>query len=83
LLLLYLLIILILNCFLLMSPPGLGQTRTEDHNLVLDLKDVRLVDRDAVRFLVACETDGLRLQNCSAYIREWIVREGDGNRAKR
>ena len=46
--------------------------------IVLDLKDLVLVDRDAVRFLKRCESNGLDLRNCSAYIREWISREQDG-----
>jgi hypothetical protein len=41
----------------------------------LELKEVTLVDADAVRFLGSCETEGIQLLNCSAYIREWIVRE--------
>jgi hypothetical protein len=41
----------------------------------LELKEVTLVDADAVRFLDSCESDGIQLLNCSAYIREWIVRE--------
>ena len=41
----------------------------------LELKEVTLVDADAVRFLGSCETEGIELLNCSAYIREWIVRE--------
>jgi anti-anti-sigma regulatory factor len=43
--------------------------------VVLDLKDVVLVDRDIVRFLQACERDGVVLRNCASYIREWIARE--------
>ena len=43
--------------------------------VVLDLKDVVLVDRDIVRFLRACERDGIVLRNCPPYIREWIARE--------
>jgi anti-anti-sigma regulatory factor len=43
--------------------------------LVLDLKDVVLVDREAVRFLRARESDGITLRNCPPYIREWIARE--------
>ena len=43
--------------------------------LVLDLKDVVLVDRDAVRFLRARERAGIALRNCAPYIREWIARE--------
>ena len=46
-------------------------------NLVLDLKDVVLVDRDIVRFLREREGSGIVLRNCPAYIREWIVREED------
>jgi len=46
-----------------------------DHGLVLDLAEVKLVDRDAVRFLAQIETQGARLRNCSAFIREWISRE--------
>jgi hypothetical protein len=57
----------------------LFQSEPKDHNLVLDLKDVRLVNRDAVRFLADCEADGVRLKNCPAYIREWIARERDGS----
>src|SRR5262245_45764328 len=43
--------------------------------LVLDLKDVVLVDRDAVRFLRSREENGIALRNCPPYIREWIARE--------
>jgi ABC-type transporter Mla MlaB component len=46
------------------------------HKLVtLDLKDVWLVDREAVSFLVRCEGTGIRLKNCSPYVREWISSE--------
>jgi predicted metal-binding protein len=46
-------------------------------NIILDLRDVRLADRDAVRFLRGCEADGMKLENCPAYIREWMGREKD------
>jgi predicted metal-binding protein len=45
--------------------------------IVLDLRDVRLADRDAVKFLRGCEADGMKLENCPAYIREWMDREKD------
>lgn len=45
--------------------------------LVLDLKDVTLLDCDAVKFLARCEADGIQLGDCPAYIREWIERETD------
>jgi len=43
--------------------------------VVVDLKDVKLVDRDVVRFLADCETNGTELRHCSPYIREWILKE--------
>ena len=41
--------------------------------IVLDLKDLTLVDQDAVSFLKRCEADGIQLKNCPAFIREWIL----------
>ena len=32
--------------------------------IVLDLRDVRLADRDAVKFLRDCEAGGMKLENC-------------------
>ena len=49
-----------------------------DHLLAMDLKDVTLVDRDAVKYLARCEAGGFKLENCPAYIREWIRKEKDG-----
>jgi hypothetical protein len=46
-------------------------------NIILDLREVRLADRDAVRFLRDCQADGVRLENCPAYVREWMDREQD------
>ena len=45
--------------------------------IILDLRDLRLAHRDAVRFLRRCEADGMKLENCPAYVREWIDREKD------
>ena len=42
---------------------------------VLQLDEVTLVDVDVVRFLNRCETQGVRLVNCSPYILEWMNRE--------
>jgi predicted metal-binding protein len=44
-------------------------------NIILDLRDVRLADRDAVKFLMGCEAGGMKLENCPAYVREWMDRE--------
>ena len=40
--------------------------------LILDLKDVTLVNQDAVKFLGRCEADGIKLENCPLHIRTWI-----------
>jgi ABC-type transporter Mla MlaB component len=44
-----------------------------DQKLVLDLRDIRLVDQDAVSFLDKCEAGGAILRNCPTYIRNWIA----------
>jgi hypothetical protein len=46
-------------------------------DIVVDLKDVSLVDREAMRFFARCEADGVRLENCTPYLREWMEREKD------
>jgi len=51
-----------------------------NRSMALDLKELTLVDRDAVRFLKQCESNGIELRNCSPYIREWMTREHDDER---
>jgi hypothetical protein len=46
-------------------------------DIILDLRDLRLAHRDAVRFLRRCEADGMTLEKCPPYIRQWIDREND------
>lgn len=53
----------------------LFRNEAEGRQIVLDLKDLTLVDCEAVRFLGRCESDTIRLRNSPAYIREWIERE--------
>jgi len=43
---------------------------------------VTLVDVAVVRFLVACESDGVALVHCAPYIREWMGREEGPGGAK-
>ena len=47
----------------------------EARPLVLDLEDLVLADGDAIRYLCACERDGIELRNCRPYIRTLIARE--------
>jgi anti-anti-sigma regulatory factor len=53
----------------------LVRKEADGRRIVLDLKDLTLLDLDAVRFLGSCEADSIKLKNCPAYIREWITRE--------
>jgi hypothetical protein len=46
-------------------------------HITLDLKDVTLVDRGAVRFLADAEAAGIRIANCPEYVRSWIAAERD------
>jgi hypothetical protein len=45
--------------------------------VTLELKDLVLVDRDAVGFLRACEEMGIELRNCPQYVRIWMASVGD------
>ena len=49
----------------------------DSRRIVLDLRDLTLVDQDAVSFLKRCEADNITLKNCPGYIREWIEGERD------
>jgi hypothetical protein len=44
--------------------------------MALDLRDLLLVDREAVKLLAFHESNGAELKNCRAYIREWVTKEG-------
>jgi hypothetical protein len=47
---------------------------TAGRRLVLDLRDVTLVNQEAIKFLSSCGGHDIELVNCPAYIREWIER---------
>jgi anti-anti-sigma regulatory factor len=55
-----------------------AQIEGSTQRVVLNLQEVKLVDRDAVRFLAVCEANGIELCQCSPYIRNWIAREKAG-----
>lgn len=52
------------------------QLEQNGSQFVLDLTELTLVDVDIVRFLGTCEASGVKLVNCSPYIREWMNQEG-------
>jgi hypothetical protein len=64
-----------------MGAENLGQlekligAEPDGRRISLDLKDLKLVDQDAVNFLRRCEERSIQLKNCPAYIREWIAGE--------
>jgi hypothetical protein len=52
-----------------------GALERESNGLAIDLKNVRLVDREAVKLFALCEANGAELRNCPPYVREWVKRE--------
>jgi ABC-type transporter Mla MlaB component len=64
-----------------------GELRTEElHELrteiekvmpqiTLDLTEISIVNFDSVRWLVACEGAGFKIENSAPYIREWMDQE--------
>ena len=50
------------------------------HKLILDMKDITLVDQSAIRFLARSEADSVTIENCPAYIRDWVAAEKHRNK---
>ncbi len=48
------------------------ESRANPTAIAFDLGDVRLVDREAIKFLATSETHGIMLKDCPSYVREWI-----------
>ena len=44
-------------------------------HILLDLKEVTVVDRDGVRFLARALALGVRIENCPRYVRRWMAAE--------
>ena len=51
------------------------QLQGDGPQLVLDLKEVTVVDLEVVRFLGACRAYGVKIVHCPQYIRKWMARE--------
>jgi hypothetical protein len=67
-----------------------GQLAAEDLEVVrtaldqrrvvaIELADVELANRDAVKLLAQAEAEGIELRSCPAYIREWITNERESS----
>ncbi len=52
-----------------------GALAQESGGFAIDLKNVLLVDREAVKLFALSEANGTELRNCPPYIREWVTRE--------
>jgi len=55
---------------------------TPGQQLMLNLRDVTLVNQDAVTFLARCEANGIKIENCPLYIRNWINQEKRRNKRR-
>jgi hypothetical protein len=56
---------------------------TPGQPLMFNLRDVTLVNQDAVTFLARCEANGIKIENCPLYIRNWIDQEKRRNESQR
>ena len=67
-----------------------GQIATEDMEVIrttldprrvvaVELAEVELVSRDAVKLLAQAEAEGIELRSCPAYIREWITNDRESS----
>jgi hypothetical protein len=57
----------------------LMNSEASGRRVVLDLKDLTPVNENAIAFLVRCESNGIGLENCPPYVREWITRQRRGS----
>ena len=56
------------------------RTALEDGSVVaVELAELELIDRDAMKLLAINEANGIELRHCPAYIREWIRRDRDSS----
>jgi hypothetical protein len=51
--------------------------------VIFDLRDVTLVNQEAVTFLAGCEAKGITLESCPLHIRNWIDQEKRRNQNRR
>jgi hypothetical protein len=55
---------------------------TSGQRLIFDLRDVTLVNQEAVTFLADCEAQGIKLESCPLHIRNWIDQEKPRNKGR-
>ena len=59
-----------------------GVVEQESGGFVIDLRNVLLVDREAVKLLALSEDNETELRNCPPYIREWVTREREETKSR-
>ena len=55
---------------------------TPGRRLMFDLRDLTIVNQDAVTFLADCEAKGTKLESCPLHIRNWINQEKRRNKQR-
>ena len=55
---------------------------TSGQPVMFVLRDVTLVNQDAVTFLAGCEVKGIKLESCPLHIRNWINQEKRRNKRR-
>jgi anti-anti-sigma regulatory factor len=53
----------------------MAQIGASGARVALDLRELSLVDVDAVRFLGTCQAGGISIVHCPPYINDWIAKE--------
>ena len=51
------------------------QVEHESSEVILDLREITLVDVHVVQFLAECVTKGMKIVHCPRYIKKWLLRE--------
>jgi len=51
--------------------------------LMINLRDVTLINGDVVTFLAECEAKGIQLECCPLHMRRWIDQDQRGNERRR
>jgi len=56
---------------------------TSGQQVMFNLRYVTLVNQDTVAFLAHCEVNGIKLEGCPLYVRNWVDQEKRRNRRRR
>ena len=51
--------------------------QSDQRDIILDLENVRVVDRLVIALSARWESRGVKLENCPSHVREWMSSEKD------